>query len=83
MKYIIYHIDGTENRLADLGLRWGSLFAKTKSDNPGVVDGLTGGPKPLMNCFLRHMRDAGPVAKRALRTKPSSADDKAGPATRC
>ena len=55
MKYIIYHIDGTENRLADLGSHWGSRFAKTKSDNPGVVDGLTGGPKPLMNCFLRQI----------------------------
>ena len=76
MKYIIYHIDGVENRLTDLGSRWGSRFAKTRNESPGVVDGLTGGPKPLMNCFLRRMREAAPVVKAALRTKPPTADDK-------
>ena len=75
MKYIIYHIDGEENRLADLGSRWGSRFAKTRSKNPGVADGLTGGPKPLMNCFLRRMQEPQPVKKAALRTKPPSVSD--------
>ena len=30
LRYLIFHIDGEDNRLADLGSRWGNRFAKTK-----------------------------------------------------
>ena len=30
LRYIIFHIDGDENRLADLGTRWGNRFAATR-----------------------------------------------------
>ena len=78
MKYVIYHIDGEENRLADLGSRWGSRYAKKRSSGTSVTDGLTGGPKPLLNCFLHRMRDDEPVVKAALRTKPPSVSDATG-----
>ena len=78
MKCVIYHIDGEENRLADLGSRWGSRYAKKRSSGTTVTDGLTGGPKPLLNCFLHRMRDDEPVMKAALRTKPPSVSDATG-----
>ena len=42
LRYDIYHIDGRENRLADLGTRWGNRFARTRME-----DGLGGGIAPL------------------------------------
>ena len=42
LNYEIFHISGAENRLADLGSRWGNKFAKSKTD------GLRGGPRPLI-----------------------------------
>ena len=30
MRYVIHHIDGKNNHLADLGSRWGNKFAKKK-----------------------------------------------------
>ena len=49
LRYEIHHIDGDENRLADLGTRWGNRFAEKKS----TEEGLSGGPKPLMLRALR------------------------------
>ncbi|MAA69219.1 MAG: hypothetical protein CL915_10765 [Deltaproteobacteria bacterium] len=48
LKYEIYHIDGEENRLADLGSRWGNRYAARKT-----AEGLHGGPEPLMKRALR------------------------------
>ncbi len=86
MKYVIYHIDGEENKLADLGSRWGSRFAqarrKVKSPQantgntlPGVFDGLTGGPRPLLNCFLHRLQPNQSAAKKVLRTEPPSVNN--------
>ena len=50
MRYEIYHIDGVDNRLADLGSRWGNRFAAAKI---AEHHGLHGGPQPLMKRALR------------------------------
>ena len=49
LKYEIFHIKGEENRLADLGSRWGNRYAKQKLEEAG----LRGGPRPLMMRVLR------------------------------
>ena len=49
LKYEIFHISGEDNRLADLGSRWGNRFAKQKLEEGG----LRGGPRPLMMRVLR------------------------------
>ena len=50
LKYEIFHIKGEENRLADLGSRWGNRYAAAKAK---PMDGLSGGPRPLMLRVLR------------------------------
>ena len=52
LNYEIFHIRGEDNRLADLGSRWGNRFAGEKSKT-----GLRGGPKPLL---LRVLQTKGP-----------------------
>ena len=49
LKYEILHIKGEENRLADLGSRWGNRYAERKKK----AQGLHGGPAPLMLKVLR------------------------------
>ena len=77
MRYVIYHIDGEENRLADLGSRWGNRFAKTKSkpqDSSGhkvaLTTGLQGGAQPMLNGLLqgckRALRTPAPVVSKAV-----------------
>ena len=50
LNYEIFHIKGEENRLADLGSRWGNRFATEKA---AAAVGLRGGPRPLMKRILR------------------------------
>ena len=50
LKYEIFHIKGEENRLADLGSRWGNLYASRKTTASG---GLHAGPRPLLKRVLR------------------------------
>ena len=54
---------------AGLGIAYCCRYAKKRSSGTTVTDGLTGGPKPLLNCFLHRMRDDEPAVKAALRTK--------------
>ena len=49
LRYEIFHIPGEENRLADLGSRWGNQFAAQRA----TTTGLRGGPKPLMLRVLK------------------------------
>ena len=48
LRYSIFHIDGEENLLADLGSRWGNRFAKSKVDHHGVIS-----PKQLLRTMIR------------------------------
>ncbi|MAA69217.1 MAG: hypothetical protein CL915_10755 [Deltaproteobacteria bacterium] len=60
LQYEIFHIDGTENRVADLGSRWGNRYATRKTESKG----LHGGPKPLM---LRVLRTKPPAVSDVIR----------------
>ena len=52
MRYRIHHIDGDENRLADLGSRWGNRFAKAKVQE--AAGGLSDfSPKQFLRGFIR------------------------------
>ena len=71
MRYIIYHIDGSENRLADLGSRRGNRFAQKKQAE-SVAKGLAGGPRPLMMAPLNPSKGD----KKAFWTKhPATSDE--------
>ena len=51
MRYRIHHIDGEENRLADLGSRWGNRFAQAKvAEKPGLADF---SPKKFLGGMIR------------------------------
>ena len=48
LRYRIYHIDGDENRHADLGTRWGNRFARAKSTLDSVVS-----PKKFLRLVIK------------------------------
>ena len=50
LRYRIYHIDGVENRMADLGSRWGNRFAESKLGKKDAV-GIT--PLRLLRSVIR------------------------------
>ena len=77
--YVIYHIDGCENRLADLGSRWGNRFVtesqKEARAKKNLTVGLAGGPRPLMQTLARKGTDET-TYKRVLRTAPPASSTK-------
>ena len=81
--YEIYHIDGCENRLADLGSRWGNRFVSENQEGKAedaavpkkhLTTGLAGGPKPMMQMLTRRAGDDARF-KRVLRTAPPAVGD--------
>ena len=84
--YEIYHIDGCDNRLADLGSRWGNRFVSESQreaarDVAGakrsLTTGLAAGPKPMMQTLTQREED-GMRFKKVLRTAPPAVNDKVG-----
>ena len=71
MRYRIHHIDGAENRLADLGSRWGNRFAKTKVKGGPMVEGFS------RKDFLRSVmgRPASHQASRSCECHPQVKGD--------
>ena len=59
LRYLIHHIDGAENRLADLGTRWGNRFSKTRKTE--------GDMKVTPKMFLRSL--IRPDSRRARKTQ--------------
>ena len=51
MRYRIHHIDGEENRLADLGTRWGNRFAAAKAAGKPLSNCVS--PKQFLSCWVR------------------------------
>ena len=81
LNYEIYHIDGEENRLADLGSRWGNRFAAAKVGESreqeagrALATGLAGGCATMTSGVIK--RQGRPSAKKVLRTAPPKTDDK-------
>ena len=53
-RFVIRHIDGEENRLADLGSRWGNPFAGACDKGVAkMLCRLEGGARPLMNWLVK------------------------------
>ena len=80
LHYEIFHIDGVENRLADLGSRWGNRFAAAKADQTRAetakkefTTGLAGGCTPVMTGVIRGLGQSG--SKKVLRTAPPVVND--------
>ena len=60
MRYRIHHIDRAENRLADLGSRWGNRFASAKAKEGAVPGDFS--PKKFLHGFMG--RSKGTTAAR-------------------
>ena len=64
MKYIIYHIDGEENRLPDLGTRWGNRFLSREA----FKRGMRLGPHMMMKAWTNAEPQQGATCRKcALR----------------
>ena len=77
-RYVIRHIDGEENRLADLGSRWGNPHSPTPAaTGDATLRRLTGGPRPFLNRMVRRSAECGPAPgmKRVLRSPPPKVSD--------
>ena len=67
LRYIIHHIDGDENRLADLGTRWGNRFsAERKADDP---------PPVSLKAFLRSVIRTNESSARRTKCRCASGKD--------